>query len=273
MATLVQLTSSRGVDLMLDDRHRVASVAGWDSGAELSTERVERLRGGTFRDASRWKGKAITLSGRTQGEPGDWVHAEARRVASLLHDLEPAALVFDCGLMLSCEVQADGQPLVNALHGVGRVEWQIPLWSADGRLYGQSKRVLIQPSGTGVGLRWPLFGGGQLDWGMSTSERAALVNAGTADAWPVFEVWTDSGAGFRLKVGGKALTYAGPCVSSTPVVVDARGTVTVGGADHTSRLVERDWPTVPAGSSLTATFETLDRSPGHCWATIRDTYL
>lgn len=273
MATLVQLTSSRGLDLMLDDRHRVASVAGWDSGAELSTERVERLRGGTFRDASRWKGKAITLTGRTQGEPGDWVHAEARRVASLLHDLEPATMLFDCGLLLSCEVQADGQPLVNALHGVGRVEWQIPLWSADGRLYGPTKRILIQPSGAGVGLRWSLFGGGVLDWGTASSEQAALVNAGTADAFPVFEVHADTSSGFRITAGGRALTYAGATVSSTPVVVDARGTVTVGGSDHTALLVERDWPSVPAGSSLTATFETLDRSPGFAWATIRDTYL
>jgi hypothetical protein len=117
------------------------------------------------------------------------------------------------------------------------------------------------------GLSFPL-GFGVVGSGGDTG---LLVNGGSYRSSPVLTVSGSFSDGVLLEHDSGALSYDGP-VGSVPLVLDCRtGTAHMGGVDVTRRMSRFDWPSVPAGGSLSLRL----LSPGSGWVDVesRDAWM
>ena len=142
---------------------------------------------------------------------------------------------------------------------------------------GESRASVVQAGGlsygaSNTGLTYPLSYGAVSDG--ATVMR--LPNQGTSRAYPTYTLngeWPN-GCTLRLACGGRASTLAfGEAIhTGAPVLLDTHSrTATMGGVDVTSKMSQRGWMTIPAGSALTVNLAT----PGAGWVTCesRDTYI
>jgi hypothetical protein len=146
----------------------------------------------------------------------------------------------------------------------------------DPRRYGTAHTLFLDAGAAAAGgLVFPV--GEPVSFGDAgpASNTGLLLNAGSAPAYPRFEVHGDYPDGVRVMVGGRSVTYTGPITAGAPVLIDClERAASIGGLDRSQFLGERDFPTVPAGGSIRAAFSPLSgASTGWCVATSRDTYI
>ena len=119
-------------------------------------------------------------------------------------------------------------------------------------------------------LRWPLsFGAGAV----RTGNVCTLTNSGTIPADVIITASGDMPQGLAITSvsTGKQLAY-GLGVTWQPVVLDSRTrTASVAGVDVSRGLTSRDFPTVPAGGSITLSLTAS--GTGTVTATCHDTYI
>lgn len=110
--------------------------------------------------------------------------------------------------------------------------------------------------------------------GSSTTQNiCTLTNSGTSEAYPIIRASGNLPEGFTITdVGtGRQLSYSQP-VAWAPVVLDCLSrTANINGVDVTRSLTHREWPTIPAGGSITLALSASGE--GHVSAECRDTYV
>jgi hypothetical protein len=147
------------------------------------------------------------------------------------------------------------------------VEFSIDMLAADPRKYSPIRYSSTGTAVGGSGLALPLFASGVLDFGSSSGSTGmvTLVNNGTADASPVFQVFgyapgftiTRTGSGGT----GARIVYGDTVQTGSYVLIDSSdGSVMLDGYnDRSGQLDVSEFETLAKGESATWLFE----SPGN----------
>jgi hypothetical protein len=136
--------------------------------------------------------------------------------------------------------------------------------------YGPEVEYATTLASGGGGLEYELGeggSGGSLYYGaLGNLGRVELVNSGTADVWPVFEITGTLDDGFYLQCleTGQILQYDRVVPAGTTVSIDSRtGQVLVDGlSDASTYLTSDQFFSVPAGGSCTVQFNAISTSSG-----------
>jgi len=138
--------------------------------------------------------------------------------------------------------------------------------------YGTGLQQSTGFAAPGGGLEFDLFtDGSSTDTGVlefgepGSSGRIELVNAGTADSWPVHRIdGPTPTAGFDIVdvASGKRLRFVGVVPAGSHLTIDtATGSVILDDvADRSSQLTRREWTPIPPSGSATLAFLPLSTS-------------
>lgn len=234
-----------------DSRVWVETVHGWmgEPGAPRTDQRATRLAGGTIPlGRIGLDGRTITISGWAEPEMDvdEWALLFPGRIWPA--DTKPHRLVLRSrghGVDVWAHVELDGQITATADHGMDRVNWSVPLHAVSPVLLGSTAAQAQESAAPqGVGLVWPLFQHGVLDWGEADLPAPQpLFNRGSLEAWPVVTVSGSALSGVRLGDGaGHWAVYRGACLDVAPVTLDfATGMASVRGQPVTIPIEGTLW--------------------------------
>lgn len=157
----------------------------------------------------------------------------------------------------------DIQPLVG-----GNARYVLQLVARDPIKYGPEVTYSTGLASGGGGLEYELGEpSGALYYGaLGNLGRVEIVNDGTADTWPTFEVTGTLDAGFTLQCleTGSVLRYDRVVPAGSTVTIDSRtGQVLVDNQSDASTYLTRDeFFSIPAGGSCTVQFNAISTSSG-----------
>lgn len=282
--TFARLTDSVGVVFEGETGERgnppvgtvvLTNLSGWAGGVGVRTNRVDRIVHGEFSGGATRSGRAITLGFATMTDTEGPLVAWERAASGLFSDAGSGTLVVESVLgTLEAAVELDGavKPVINRDGLFGEVE--IPLYAPDPHLYGPDRATFLRAAETGVGLVYPLYSpSGVLSYGSAIRGADPVVNAGNAEAWPVFLIVGDFPGGASITVGGRSVVWPWPITMSAPVEVRMSGSVWIGDANVTARATRREWSPIPPGGSISPEFAPLQGGTGWCEVHHRDTYI
>lgn len=237
----------------------IETLSGWwGSPGAARQYGLERPFGGFTQSPTVTQPRTITITGWSYCESD--VHA-IRTARSLpgdiflmdgkVHTYELETYGFETTLW--AQVELDGAVICEPTTYEREVSWQIPLRTITPYVYGPLQEVYIVPEGTRIGLQFPLFEPGYLDWGSNTYARPYLTNDGNQPAWPKVTLTGNSPAGCYIEDGrGHSVIYRGPITSSGVVLDFESGMATTTGTISTMEYVtKRDWWSVAPGSRVT----------------------
>lgn len=246
----------------------VETIKGWHDGPSVSFEQTPRLVDhGVFGSPGRRGGRTVTLAGSIFGQNRTDVGEAVDRLAALLADGGYGRFEFhdDNQGTRWTDVQIAATPDIEWLTATD-VEYQVQLFSPSAIKYGQKAvgSTGFAETPYGVGLRFPMFLPGHLDFGekMPSIGSVTLRNHGTAPGTPVFTVTGPTpSAGFVITdIGtGRRIRYFGTIPVGSALTIDARrGVVLLNGvADRSYEAVIDGWPTVPPRTTRDFLFESL----------------
>ena len=273
----VRLTASSASSLLL------CTVDGWYGTPQTKVQLSERTMGhGAYVPAEPilYAARTVTLG----------VVADAQtnaEVAAVMDSLSAFA-----GKMCRIAISDSGAPETEA-HGYVEVEWDrgpymtackgtVTIVCPDPRRYStQAQTAYMNPaassdsgllySGSGT-LMLPLAYSGKTETGSGT---ATVANRGTATAYPIITCYGSMGhISIRSTTGTGTLSYNGWAGPNAPVVLDCLSrTATVNGVDVTRNLVQRTWPSIPAGGSITLSCTAKTSGSAYIKVESHDTYI
>lgn len=133
----------------------------------------------------------------------------------------------------------------------------LQFFAPDPRQYGLASSQSAGLRSVGTGLAFPVAL--PMDFGATpTGGRLQFTNTGTTSSEPIFTISGALAAGFTITYieTGQTLTYSAPVGS--PLVIDCgAGTVMTQGQDRSVYLTQRNWFSVPGGSTATFAFASL----------------
>jgi hypothetical protein len=162
-------------------------------------------------------------------------------------------------------------------HDQFEVHFAVDVLAWDPVRYGDVVTYSTGLASGGGGLEYPLHdggSGGSLYYGaVGSLGRVEVVNEGTADTWPVFEVSGTLGDGFYIQClgDGSILRYDRVVPAGTTVSIDSRtGQVLVDGvSDASTYLTQDEFFAVPAGGTCVVQFNAISTSSGTPTMTVR----
>ena len=259
----------------------VSGLAGWYGTPDGKWDLTERQLGdGAFAiEPSRvaYSSRTVTVDGYALGRTMAEALSSLAPLGAMTHRL--VSIVVDDGV---AETYATGALTAEVGKGVrgGAVTFTLTVVCPDPRRYGTQAHVAyMNPaassdmglvySSSGV-LQLPLAYGGETAAGAGT---ATIANGGTATAYPVITLHGNIGhVSIRDVAGTGTLAYRGSASASAPVVLDCLSrTATVNGVDVTRNLVQRTWPSIPAGGSIT--LSATGQGDGYIEVVSHDTYI
>ena len=258
-------------------------ITGWDSAPDAKVTSTERQTGNGAHDIRAgevlYQSRVVTVAVAAFGRNRDETLA-AMRSLSASHEQLVSMRVVDSLTDTYCEL------------GYSHVDWDAEYH--DGVCTGtltvtcpRPERLSTQPStgtmvpatGNGGGLvfdatshvlQWPLsFGAGAVRSG----NVCTITNGGTIAADVVITASGDLPGGIAVTdvASGRQLAYGQP-VTWSGLTLDSRTrTASVAGVDVSRGLTSRDFPTVPAGGSVTLSLQAS--GAGVVTATCHDTYI
>lgn len=254
-------------------RYIVTDIAGWYGGVGVSGETSTRIGHGVIAGRKWRTQRALTLKGHVEvTDPAERDRVMRELSGVLWSGLEGTLTATVDGLTLSCPVTLDGEPGIVPF-GVSSVTVQLPLTSSDPWLFGEERTVFLRPVGSGIGLEYPLFGGGALRYGTAIAADDTVTNGGTATAYPSYLVVGDLPGGFRITEGGRTVEWPWPVVMEAPVQIESTGSVWIGEANVTARATIRQWMPIEAGATIAPRLYALQGGDGWCEVHQRDTYI
>lgn len=290
----VEFTDGCGLTIRADDRigtdSWVSRVDGWFDGADVRTNKADRLGDGIF-SSDLWRsGRTLTLAGTQKFKTGTETVAFARRLSAAFRSGQEGngslRVVDDTGELWALGLALDGRPKVAHDIVFNRVEYELPLLSPDPYLYGNPTQSQAFVQGTGTGLIFPLFDDAEgsttnvLEFGDEQPPPATLINTGNATAYPVVTVTGDMRSGFILSLSGDKddsgpwrIAWQTDTRPGSPVTVDFSGSVTVDGVDQSWALTERGWGGVRPGGRVDFAISPIAAGSGSALMTLRPTYL
>ena len=256
-------------------RLHLQDVAGWYGGVGVKGNADDRMGHGSFPEPTTRTGRALTLTAVAKFDGQRMRSVLERALSGLLWEGQLGTLtVQDPGLELSCQVRLDGEIGI-ARRGVDTLDVQIPLLAPSPFLHGEPRVQQLFPAGTGVGLVWPLFGNGVMDFGDHASgSMLTIENRGNVKAWPRFVVRGTWPSGFTLTSGQDVVEYRSPVFSQSPAVVDmASGSISVGGNDMTHAATRRGWFGIDPGAVIAPRASSAQQGAGWIEVHTADTYI
>lgn len=159
-----------------------------------------------------------------------------------------------------------------------RIPAMVTLVCTDPRRYGTSHEAYLMPGVSGEGgllydsetsyILLPIQFAGEVE----VQNSATIQNNGSSEAYPVITCQGSFPDGVKLNWAGGQLVYPAPIGGAGPLVLDCRThTASIRGVDVTRSLTSRDFPSIPAGGSLTLSL--FASGNGTVTVSVRDTYL
>lgn len=241
---------------------------GWINGPGVRRSKTPRLWAhGDFTERGWRTGRLITLTGHIRTSTRAEAAAFTDRLAEQFAEGSFGRFTFDDPDLGSrwAEVALESEPKANWSQPT-RIDWQLELYAADPRKYGQKTAGSTGVPGDGGGLGYDLYtigSTGVLDYGAAGSPGTVnLTNTGTADTPTVHIITGACPLGFSItEIGtGRRLVYAGAVIPGQVIRLDsADGSVTLDDdGDRSAQLVRREW--VRLGKNQTGTW--LFEAPG-----------
>ena len=258
-------------------------ITGWDSAPDAKVSVTERQSGNGAHDIRandiHYQSRVVTIGIGAYGRTRDEVLAAMRSLSAAQERLVTMRVV-------------DASSDTCCVGGYVHVAWDPTYYAeaATGTLTAtfvrperlsttSSTGTLVPSTGTGGGLvfagtnhvlQWPLsFGAGAI----RTGNVCTIHNSGTIPADVLITASGDMPQGIAVTdvSTGRQLAY-GQAVTWQPVVFDSSTLMaTVAGVDVSRGLTSRDFPTVPAGGSITLSLAAS--GTGTVTAVCRDTYI
>ena len=258
-------------------------ITGWDSAPDAKVSVTERQSGNGAHDVRandiHYQSRVVTIGVGAFGRTRDETLAAMRSLSAA------------DGRLVTMRV-VDASSDTHCVGGYTHVAWDAAWYEgvATGTLTATFVRperlsttpsigTLVPSTGSGGGLvfagtnhvlQWPLsFGAGAI----RTGNVCTISNRGTIPADVLITASGDMPQGLAITdvSTGKQLAY-GWGVTWQPVVLDSRTrTASVAGVDVSRGLTSRDFPTVPAGGSITLSL--MASGTGTVTATCHDTYI
>lgn len=259
-----------------------AGIEGWESAPDLRTTATERQTGDGAHDVPaseiHYQSRTLTCHFVCYGTSRDAIMTYVRMLRSFCHR-QVRIRVVDGGLDRHCDgrcrpefvatwsrrtcactltVVCDRPALLSTADFTGTMT--PATGNGGGLVFAGSSHV----------LQWPLsFGAGAI----RTGNVCTLTNSGTIPADVIITASGDMPQGLAITnvSTGRQLAY-GQAVTWQPVTFDSRTrTASVAGVDVSRGLTSRDFPTVPAGGSVTLSLQAS--GAGVVTATCHDTYI
>lgn len=253
----------------------LTSLVGWVAGVGVESERVSRSSGhGDFPAPTRRTGRTLTMSVLCERDSRAELWALEREFSGLFAEGGTGTLTVDQdGSSLTTQVDLDGEPKPLTNLDAGYVSLEVPLHASDPVLYAPERVTTLHPVGVGVGLRYPLFAGGVLDFGAGVTGDEVIQNLGNTTSYPIVWVYGDFPGGWHLTAGGRSIVWPWPTALTAPVRVDMSGSIWIGPDNVTHLASVRRWVSIPKHGSLSLTLAPIQGGSG--WAEVhqRDTYL
>lgn len=259
-----------------------AGIEGWESAPDLKTTATERQTGDGAHDVPaseiHYQSRTLTCHFVCYGTSRADVMARVLALKALCHRMVRVRVV-DGGLDRYCDGRC--RPEVVATWSGRSCVCTLTVVCDRPALLSTtpSTGTLVPSTGTGGGLvfagsshvlQWPLsFGAGAI----RTGNVCTLTNSGTIPADVIITAAGDMPQGIAVTdtSTGRQLAY-GWGVTWQPVTLDSRTrTATVAGVDVSRGLTSRDFPTVPAGGSITLSLQAS--GTGTVTASCHDTYI
>ncbi|WP_336630030.1 MULTISPECIES: hypothetical protein [unclassified Microbacterium] len=248
------------------------SLAGWwDSLESRFDEDVIPGADGAFDvDEVLTAPRRVTVTGVVTSTSADWSIAEVRAwLASLVKIPDLQFRVLAGGAWLSLRnAKVRGQVFSRPDFTGKRVEFEIPVWSADPRKYGRIRQISMDAvvEATG-GLAFPIvdgsigFGG---TGGVLFPGVFAITNPGTAEFYPEAFTVTGPVSGFTIQSESWVVEYDGPIAAGQQLVITpyAGGRAVLGGGDVSNNLLRAEWVPVAPGETRGFLFTPTDPGPG-----------
>lgn len=259
-------------------------VEGWHGTPQIKLNLTELAMGdgaaapqdGAILYAARTCTAHVIATGRTRSD----VLAQAQRVNRFAHRLCTVELADadDDTIAIGCYVSMEWDSERHPTYMAGTLTIVCP----DPRRYSvQTQTAYMNPAassdsgllynGSGT-LLLPLAYSGKTETGSGT---ATVANRGTTTAYPVITCYGSMGhISIRSTTGAGTLSYNGWAGPNAPVVLDCLSrTATVNGVDVTRNLVQRTWPSIPAGGSITLSCTAKTSGNAYIKVESHDTYI
>ena len=211
--------------------------------------------------------RRITVQGTCEVASAGWANTITRPwLASLAKSMDLGFRVYADGWTLARRAKVRGQIKVRDIDETF-TEFEIPVWTADPRRYGEEKTLVVNatvaPTG---GLAFPV-----VDGALSFGEAGAasfpgvfqVENPGTADFFPTFTVRgpvTD----FTITSEGRVIEYAAPLAAGQELVLSPYlgGRAVLDGVDVSHNLTQAGWVPVEGGQTRGYFFNATDPGLG-----------
>lgn len=273
----------------LDDR----GVEWYVEGSDIRDGRVPKTHyqerpagGGAWRSRSYMSGHTFTVSGYGKAPGPDTRELSRDGFMGLFVDGGQKLLTYDSGVWVrTMLVELNGQPRWAVRRNKTGFNFQLPLFSADGRMLSSTVKntPAIQSSAaatdgldweTGGGLDWSTGGG--LNWGTSgAGGTMSLANDGNVETWPLFTlVGPIAQPSLTDPTTGRQLLYSGTLGAGQTLLIDTSPftrSVKLDGIDRFGFMLSAQWMSVPPGGSLTLQFG--GSGIGTAMATWQDAYI
>lgn len=242
------------------------SIEGWHDGASVFVEQEQRIGHGQFAQPGRRGGKTLTIKGELRAPDRNLIAAAIDQIEALLADGQFGVFEFIDRTQGSrwTMVQLLGAPTIDWSGGPVAF-YQLQLLGPGPYKFGEtgtaSTGFATVPEG--VGLVFPLFPSGALDFGaIGDVGQASVANVGTAAASLKFTISGPAPSGGFIitdTTTGKRIQYLGTLPAGSSLVINgANGSVFIDGtADRLGDTVVDEWPTIPPGQTRTFLFEPI----------------
>ncbi len=251
----------------------VTSDKGWsDSPPPRPISTGKPYSQGAFNGPDFFGARIIVLNGSVAAPTMAARRAAEHVVAAAFSDplnLYELHCVEETGELLA-NVRLDQSTTITQLPGGLDFVWSMQLAAPDPRKYATAVKSsftnLPQSTGgldwvTGGGLQWVTGGG--LNWGTVTSNGiVTMTNAGLADTWPTFTIAANGNPlvtpGITIVVNGNLLFYNNTLGAGDVLTINTnpanRSVLLNGITDHRRFLTTAVWSSIPANSTVTASF-------------------
>jgi hypothetical protein len=241
-------------------------IDGWHDGPSIDVPQVQRIVShGQFAQAAHRGGRQITVEGWVKAEDRGLVATAVQSLATLLADGGFGTFEFEddnVGTQWTT-VQLLETPDLDWDTDRFTCRFQLALLASSPYKFGvestASTAFAAEPAG--VGLVFPLFPDGDLDFGpLGDVGQASVTNFGTASAPVVFAITGPTPTlGFVITdtVTGGRIQYLGQVPTGATLVIDsgAASVLIDGTADRLGDTIVDSWPLIPPGETRAFLFQ------------------
>jgi hypothetical protein len=260
-----------GAQYLLD----ATALVGWTDGVDIKRNFTPRqMRSGDFQEEGHHAARYISITGMAVA-PDIFSLKEMRDdfTGAVMPSKYQTITIEDSFGVRSSSVTLGGKTSWVQLTDTA-ANFKLDLYAPDPYVYGPQKQLQVNSisyyGGTSFPVKFP-FSFNRPPASLSL----ILENAGNSDSWPTFIATGALPTGFTItNNAGSTVTYSGAVSYSAPVSIDMqRGVAMQNGVDRSDNITERQWFSIPPGTTIQPSFGALTPGPGWCDILYHDTWI